>query len=108
MKYIEEQMKLTQEKDALVRKQDYFNVIGDLNETTEKIGIVQQKLSHFAVHDGRLFLKCDILKRFRRQNRGGENGDRQPYERAKGVDRPEKQPYGRAYGERRRVCYRPN
>lgn len=53
MKYIEEQMKLTQEKDALVRKQDYFNVIADLNETTEKIAIVQQKLSHFAVHDGK-------------------------------------------------------
>uniref|UniRef100_A0A914CM68 C2 NT-type domain-containing protein n=1 Tax=Acrobeloides nanus TaxID=290746 RepID=A0A914CM68_9BILA len=50
-KFIEEKMKLTQEKDALVRKQDYFNVIGTLNETTEKIAIVQQKLAHFAMND---------------------------------------------------------
>lgn len=52
MKFIEEQMKLTQEKDGLVRKQDYFNVIADLNETTEKIAMVQQKLTNFAIHDG--------------------------------------------------------
>uniref|UniRef100_A0A914CKY4 C2 NT-type domain-containing protein n=1 Tax=Acrobeloides nanus TaxID=290746 RepID=A0A914CKY4_9BILA len=50
-KFFEEKMKLTQEKDALVRKQDYFNVIGTLNETTEKIAIVQQKLAHFAMND---------------------------------------------------------
>ena len=46
-------MKLTQEKDALVRRQDYFNIIGTLNETTEKITIVQQKLAHFAMNDGK-------------------------------------------------------
>uniref|UniRef100_A0A914CMK4 C2 NT-type domain-containing protein n=1 Tax=Acrobeloides nanus TaxID=290746 RepID=A0A914CMK4_9BILA len=50
-KFIEEKMKLTQEKDALVRKQDYFNVIGTLNETTEKIAIVQQKLARFNMND---------------------------------------------------------
>ena len=46
-------MKLTQEKDALVRKQDYYNVIGTLNETTEKISVVQKKLALFMDNDGK-------------------------------------------------------
>uniref|UniRef100_A0A914EG09 BMERB domain-containing protein n=1 Tax=Acrobeloides nanus TaxID=290746 RepID=A0A914EG09_9BILA len=50
-KFIDEHMKLTQEKDSLVRKQDYFNVLGTLNETTEKITAVQHKLARFS-NDG--------------------------------------------------------
>lgn len=45
-------MRLLQEKEALVRKQDYINVLGNLNETSEKIASVQQQLAKFASNNG--------------------------------------------------------
>jgi DNA repair exonuclease SbcCD ATPase subunit len=44
-KYVIEQMKLINEKDALVRKQDYFNVAAEMSEVEEKLGIVQQQVN---------------------------------------------------------------
>uniref|UniRef100_A0AC34FV43 BMERB domain-containing protein n=1 Tax=Panagrolaimus sp. ES5 TaxID=591445 RepID=A0AC34FV43_9BILA len=44
-KYVIEHMKLLNEKDALVRKQDYFNVAAEMSEVEEKLGIVQQRVN---------------------------------------------------------------
>lgn len=38
-------VELTNEKDALVRRQDYFNVLADLNETKEKVASVRQQIN---------------------------------------------------------------
>lgn len=38
-------VELTNEKDALVRRQDYFNVLADLNETKEKVDLVKNQIA---------------------------------------------------------------
>lgn len=40
-----EHIDLTNKKDALVRRQDYFNVLADLNETKEKLASVREQIT---------------------------------------------------------------
>lgn len=51
-------MELTTEKEALVRKQDYFNVLADLNETKQKLDLVRNKISS----NGIIFLHIFIIE----------------------------------------------
>lgn len=45
-------MELTEEKATLVRRQDYYNDLADLNETKEKVASVREQISKI----GNLFL----------------------------------------------------
>lgn len=40
-----EHIDLTNRKDALVRRQDYYNVLADLNETKEELASVREQIT---------------------------------------------------------------
>lgn len=58
---ITEHLKLLNEKDTLVRRQDYLNILSDLNLTTEKILNIQKVLAN----EGNLIIILYYINKFR-------------------------------------------
>lgn len=57
---LSETVKLTNEKDSLVRRQDYLNLVAALSEIEEKLVIKQQEINEVTKNNGKFVVENEL------------------------------------------------